>query len=242
VTTLSPWPAGRELDDDDIVRYDLGRLLLAQGRAAEAERYFRSFDVIEGGSARVFGVLGLARAEEALGKTEEAKAATLEGSASGPTLIPHCSRYATKPDRRWPGLRPSPVRGERGPRRAGSAAPVRRGVPHHLSPIRVITPRHGRVARTDQRVLPATSQVGTTFRSHLNFYFWNGRLPLAFSRGTSSRPRNPAYSRAPGQTISRGVSGADCSGTVAERQTTPDHMRPEPPKRSLESTVSCVLT
>ena len=72
----------------------------------------------------------------------------------------------------------------------------------HQRPVRT---RHARAGRTNQRVRPATSQVGTTFPSRQNFYFWNGRLPAAFSSGTSSRPRNPAYSTAGALSISGGI-------------------------------------
>jgi hypothetical protein len=100
-------------------------------------------------------------------------------------------------------------------------------------------PRHARAARTNQRIPPTTSQVGTTFPSRQNFYFWNGGLPPAFSSGISSRPHDPAYSTAGGLFLRGGgrpevhstgaISGREegylraCSRIAVEVWTKPDH-------------------
>jgi hypothetical protein len=90
-----------------------------------------------------------------------------------------------------------------------------------------VAARHGRAPRANQRVRPATSQVGTTFPSRQNFYFRNGGLPPAFSGGTSSRPRNQAFSRAPRPFLRRGGArddGVTFAGPLPEQETTGDNM------------------
>jgi hypothetical protein len=58
------------------------------------------------------------------------------------------------------------------------------------------TPHHGRAAGTNQRIPPPHKPAGDDISLTLEFLFLERGLPPAFSSGTSSRPRNQAYSTA----------------------------------------------